>query len=67
MASWYNWGFPAYPYPDSVRNQYNENLGVINYPDSIGKAAIFNHLVLILEEKGCMLTCPIIQIIVWGD
>ncbi len=41
MASWYNWGFPAYPYPDSVRNMYNENLSVINYPDSIGAACNF--------------------------
>ncbi|MBK8846512.1 MAG: T9SS type A sorting domain-containing protein [Bacteroidetes bacterium] len=41
ITSWYDWGFPAYPYPDSVRNMFNENLGVINYPDSIGKACNF--------------------------
>ncbi|MBK8847311.1 MAG: hypothetical protein IPO27_12520 [Bacteroidetes bacterium] len=37
----YDWGFPLIPYPDSVRNMYNENLGVINYPDSIGAACNF--------------------------
>ena len=32
----YEWGFPGYPYPDSVRNYVNENLSVINSPDSVG-------------------------------
>ena len=41
MASTYQSGFPAFPYQDSVRNMYNENLGVINYPDSIGAACNF--------------------------
>ena len=35
-SCFYDWGFPGYPYPDSVHNMYNENLGVINYPDSLG-------------------------------
>ena len=31
--------FPyCYPYPDSARNYVNENLSVINYPDSLGAA-----------------------------
>ena len=29
-------------YPDSARNQYNENLGVIQYPDSFGVACAYN-------------------------
>ena len=32
----YNWGGFFYPYPDTVYNQYNMNLSVINYPDSLG-------------------------------
>jgi hypothetical protein len=31
-------GIFPYPYPDSVRNMYNENLSVINFPDSLGAA-----------------------------
>ncbi|MEP7265207.1 MAG: hypothetical protein ABI772_11950, partial [Bacteroidota bacterium] len=31
----------GYPYPDSVHNIYNENLSVINNPDSIGLACNF--------------------------
>ncbi len=34
----YQFGFPSFPFPDSVRNIYNENLSVINYPDNIGNA-----------------------------
>lgn len=30
-----------YPYPDSMYNMYNMNLGVINYPDSLGTACDF--------------------------
>ncbi len=41
MANAYDWGFPTYPYPDSVYNQYNMNLGVINYPDSNGHSCSF--------------------------
>jgi hypothetical protein len=32
----YNWGFPGYPYPDSVRNTYVEYLSVINSPNNLG-------------------------------
>ena len=40
LATWYGCNvFPyCYPYPDSVRNYVNENLSVINYPDSLGNA-----------------------------
>jgi len=37
---YYNGSFP-YPYPDSVYNMYNMNLGVINSPDSLGVACDF--------------------------
>src|SRR6185369_16188634 len=30
-----------YPYPDSVRNMYNENLSVINQPNNLGTACNF--------------------------
>ncbi|HMT28723.1 MAG TPA: T9SS type A sorting domain-containing protein [Bacteroidia bacterium] len=33
--------FYNYPYPDSVYNMYNMNLGVINSPDSLGAACDF--------------------------
>ena len=38
FSRYYNWGFPYYPYPDSVRNYVNENLSVINNPDSLGSS-----------------------------
>ncbi len=37
---YYNGVFP-YPYPDSVYNMYNMNLGVINTPDSLGTGCDF--------------------------
>ena len=33
--------FFNYPYPDSIRNLYNENLSVINQPDLLGAACNF--------------------------
>ena len=36
LTSAYNWGGFVYPYPDSVYNTYNMNLGVINDPDVDG-------------------------------
>ena len=41
MASFYNWGFPGFPYPDSVRNIYNENLSVVNSPNNLGASCNF--------------------------
>jgi hypothetical protein len=40
FTRWYLCNSPpyCYPYPDSVRNIYNENLSVINSPDSLGSA-----------------------------
>ncbi len=40
-SSLYQWGFPGYPYPDSVYNQYNMNLGVVNSPNDTGSACDF--------------------------
>lgn len=34
----YEWGLPGFPYNDTIRNYINENLSVINYPDSLGAA-----------------------------
>jgi len=51
MTSFYNWGFPGFPYPDSVYNQYNMNLGVINYPDSLGTACDFQPFSFYLGGK----------------
>jgi len=42
FSSAYDNGFTwNYPYPDSMRNYINENLSVINHPDSIGSACDF--------------------------
>ena len=42
FSCWYVPGAAFYyPYPDSAWNQYNMNLSVINYPDSMGTACDF--------------------------
>ncbi len=41
MTNYYNWGFPGFPYPDSVRNVYNENLSVVNNPNIAGSGCNF--------------------------
>lgn len=51
MACFYDWGFPGFPYPDSVRNLYNENLSVVNYPDSLGAACDFQPFSFYLGGK----------------
>lgn len=51
MACFYDWGFPGFPYPDSVRNTYNENLSVVNYPDSLGAACDFQPFSFYLGGK----------------
>jgi hypothetical protein len=51
ITRYYNWGSPYYPYPDSVRNYINENLSVINYPDSIGSACSYNPFSFYLGGK----------------
>jgi hypothetical protein len=44
--------FPwCYPYPDSVRNIYNENLSVINSPDSLGAACDYQPFSFYLGGK----------------
>ena len=40
-CAWYDGVNFNYPYPDSVFNMYNNNLSVINYPDSPGVACGF--------------------------
>lgn len=39
ISHYYDQGY--YPYPDSIHNQYVENLSVINEPDSLGAACNF--------------------------
>ncbi len=51
ISSYYDWGFPGYPYPDSVYNQYNMNLGVINSPDNLGAACNFQPFSFYLGGK----------------
>ena len=50
-SCFYDWGFPGYPYPDTVYNQYNMNLGVINYPDSLGSACDYQPFSFYLGGK----------------
>ncbi len=45
-------------YPDSCRNQYNENLGVINFPDSIGAACNFQPFSFQLGGKRTYWSLP---------
>lgn len=51
FSRYYNWGFPFYPYPDSIRNYVNENLSVINYPDSLGAACDYQPFSFYLGGK----------------
>ncbi len=48
----------GYPYPDSVRNMYNENLGVINFPDSAGAACDFQPFSFYLGGKRTYVGLP---------
>lgn len=41
FSTFYDFGFPGYPYPDTAYNQYNSNLSVIIFPDSAGSACGF--------------------------
>jgi Secretion system C-terminal sorting domain len=58
MTNAYDWGFPTYPYPDSVYNQYNMNLGVINSPDSLGVACNFQPFSFYLGGKRTYVGLP---------
>ncbi|MEO8087939.1 MAG: T9SS type A sorting domain-containing protein [Bacteroidota bacterium] len=51
FSTWYQWGFPYYPYPDTVFNQYNMSLGVINSPNNIGSACDFQPFSFYLGGK----------------
>jgi hypothetical protein len=54
----YLWGFPWYPYPDSVRNSVNENLSVINDPDSLGAACNYQPYSFYLGGKRTYFGLP---------
>ena len=45
-------------YPDSVRNIYNENLSVINYPDSVGTGCNFQPFSFYLGGKRTYIGLP---------
>ena len=47
----YLYGFPGFPYPDSTRNYINENLSVINSPDSLGTACDYQPFSFYLGGK----------------
>ncbi len=47
-----------YPYPDSVRNFINENLSVINFPDSLGTACNFQPFSFYLGGKRTYIGLP---------
>ena len=51
FTRFYEWGFPGYPYPDSVYNQVNMNLSVINSPDSLGAACNYQPFSFYLGGK----------------
>jgi len=55
MACTYETG---YPYADTVRNMYNENLSVINYPDSPGVACDFQPFSFYLGGNRCYWGLP---------
>ena len=58
-SCWYSPPFTFYyPYPDSVRNIYNENLSVINYPDSVGTVCNFQHFSFYLGGKRTYIGLP---------
>ena len=50
--------FYCFPYPDSVRNIYNENLSVVNSPDSLGSACNFQSYSFYLGGKRTYLGLP---------
>ena len=58
FSSYYYWGFPGFPYPDTVYNQYNMNLGVINFPDSAGAACDFQPFSFYLGGKRTYVGLP---------
>ncbi len=58
FSSYYYCGFPGFPYPDTVYNQYNMNLGVINFPDSAGAACDFQPFSFYLGGKRTYVGLP---------
>ena len=59
LSRWYdNLLIFPYPYPDSIYNQYNMNLSVINSPDSLGSACNFQPYSFYLGGKRTYLGLP---------
>jgi hypothetical protein len=50
----------GYPYADTIHNIYNENLSVINYPDSLGFACNFQPFSFYLGGNQCYWGLPTI-------
>jgi hypothetical protein len=57
-STYYQWGFPGYPYPDSVYNQYNMFLSVVNEPNNVGSACDFQPFSFYLGGKRCYFGLP---------
>ena len=58
VSTWYQCNGFCFPYPDSVRNIYNENLGVINRPDSLGDSCLFAPYSFYLGGKRTYIGLP---------
>ncbi len=58
--------FPfCYPYPDSVYNQYNMNLSVINSPDSLGLTCNYTPYSFYLGGRRTITGCPTTPIMIY--
>lgn len=55
---YYNGIISAYPYPDTIRNVYNENLGVIILPDNLGPPCDFQPYNFYLGGKRTYYSLP---------
>ena len=58
LSNYYNWGFPGFPYPDSVHNIYNENLSVIEFPNIDGPGCNFTPYSFYLGGKRAYAGLP---------
>jgi hypothetical protein len=58
VNAWYVVAFPGYPYADSIRNATNENLSVINEPDSSSSACDFQPFSFYLAGKRTYIGLP---------
>ena len=55
----YEWGFPLFPYPDTVYNTFNMNLSIINSPDSLGSACDYQPHSFYLNGKRTYYGLPL--------